>query len=147
MTVINRLWPSDTIWWYRSGSTLARVIACCLMAPSHYLNQCWLIIHEAHWHLSEGNLTEKIPDVTHYEVKITHLKIILHPPGVCEFIPICWRSLITVKSWYNMAPYNTVVWCSPAVSRLDDRAHLQWSLDITWLHITQWCDAAHQWQG
>ena len=28
----------------RSGSTLAQVMAYCLMAPSHYLNQCWLII-------------------------------------------------------------------------------------------------------
>ena len=24
---------------------LAQVMACCLMAPSHYLNQCWLIIN------------------------------------------------------------------------------------------------------
>ena len=36
---------SNTIWWYRSGSTLAQVMACCLMAPSHYLNQCWLNIN------------------------------------------------------------------------------------------------------
>ena len=40
----NSLWPSDTIWRQRSGSTLAQVMACCLTAPSHYLNQCWLII-------------------------------------------------------------------------------------------------------
>ena len=41
---INSLWPSDTIWRQRSASTLAQVMACCLTAPSHYLNQCWLII-------------------------------------------------------------------------------------------------------
>ena len=40
----NSLRPSDAIWWQRSGSTLAQVMACCLTAPSHYLNQCWLII-------------------------------------------------------------------------------------------------------
>ena len=34
---------SDTIWWHGSESTLAQVMACCLTAPSHYLNQCWLI--------------------------------------------------------------------------------------------------------
>ena len=28
--------------WHRSESTLAQVMACCLTAPSHYLNQCWL---------------------------------------------------------------------------------------------------------
>ena len=42
--LINSLWPGDAIWWHRSGSTLAQVMACCLTAPSHYLNQCWLII-------------------------------------------------------------------------------------------------------
>ena len=42
--LINSLCPSDTIWRQRSGSTLAQVMACCLAAPSHYLNKCWLII-------------------------------------------------------------------------------------------------------
>ena len=41
---VNSLRPSDAIWWHRSESTLAQVMACCLTAPSHYLNQCWLII-------------------------------------------------------------------------------------------------------
>ena len=41
---LNSLRPSDAIWRHRSGSTLAQVMACCLTAPSHYLNQCWLII-------------------------------------------------------------------------------------------------------
>ena len=35
--------PSDAIWWHRSGSTLAQLMAFCLMAPSHYLNQCQLV--------------------------------------------------------------------------------------------------------
>ena len=35
---INSLWPSDAVWRHGSGSTLAQVIACCLTAPSHYLN-------------------------------------------------------------------------------------------------------------
>ena len=42
----NSLRPSDAIWRPRSGSTLAQVMACCLTAPSHYLNQCWLIIRK-----------------------------------------------------------------------------------------------------
>ena len=37
----NSLGPRDTIWRHRSGSTLGQVMACCLMAPSHYLNQYW----------------------------------------------------------------------------------------------------------
>ena len=34
----NSLRPSNAIWRHRSGSTLAQVMACCLTAPSHYLN-------------------------------------------------------------------------------------------------------------
>ena len=36
--------PSDIIRPQGYRSTLAQVMACCLMAPSHYLNQCWLMI-------------------------------------------------------------------------------------------------------
>ena len=53
--VIISLRPSDTIWRHRSGSTLAQVMACCLTAPNHYLNQCWLIISKVYWYSSEGN--------------------------------------------------------------------------------------------
>ena len=41
------LWPSDSIWHHRTWSTLVQVMTCCLTAPSHYMNQCWLIISEA----------------------------------------------------------------------------------------------------
>ena len=40
----NSLWPSDAIWWHRSGLTLAQLMACCLMALNHYLSQFWLKI-------------------------------------------------------------------------------------------------------
>ena len=51
--MVNSLGPSDAIWRWRSWSTLVQVMACCLMAPSHYLNQCWLIISKVLWHSSE----------------------------------------------------------------------------------------------
>ena len=41
---VNSLRPSNAIWRHISGSTLAQVMACSLTAPSHYPNQCWLII-------------------------------------------------------------------------------------------------------
>ena len=47
---VNSLWPGDVIWRQGTRSTLAQVMACCLTAPSHYLNQCWLIICEVPWH-------------------------------------------------------------------------------------------------
>ena len=52
--VFNSLWPNDATWRHRSGSRLAQVMACCLMAPSHYLSQCWLIISKVPWHSSLG---------------------------------------------------------------------------------------------
>ena len=51
---INSLWPSDAIRRQGTESTVAQVMACCLMAPSRYLNQCWLIISKVLWHSSEG---------------------------------------------------------------------------------------------
>ena len=53
---INSFWPSDTLWQHRSGS-LAQVIAYCLMAPSHYLNQCWLLFSEVLNHSPKNNIT------------------------------------------------------------------------------------------
>ena len=44
---VNSLGPSDAIWRWRSWSTLVQVMAWCLTAPSHYLNQCWLVISKA----------------------------------------------------------------------------------------------------
>ena len=49
MTYINSLWPSDAIWRQGSRSTLVQVMACCLTAPSHCLNQSWLIITKVQW--------------------------------------------------------------------------------------------------
>ena len=44
--VLNSLWPNDAIWRHRSGSPFAQVMAWCLMAPSHYMSYCWLIINQ-----------------------------------------------------------------------------------------------------
>ena len=52
---INSLWPSDTKWQQISRSTLVQVMAWCLTAPSHYLNQCWLIIKCVLQHSRESN--------------------------------------------------------------------------------------------
>ena len=57
-------------WTLLSGyrSTFVPVMACCLMTPSHYLNQCSLTIHEAHWHLAEGNVSETVFNIILYKV-------------------------------------------------------------------------------
>ena len=60
---VNSLWPSNVIWSQGSRSTLAQVMACCLMAPSHCLNQCWLIISEVLWYLPDSNFIENTSDI------------------------------------------------------------------------------------
>ena len=69
LIAVNSLRPSDGIFRHRSGSTLARVMACCLTAPSHYLNQCWLNIIKVLWHSSDGNFIIK-RYLSHHSVKL-----------------------------------------------------------------------------
>ena len=78
---LNSLGPSDAIWRQKSGSTLVQVMACCLTAPSHYLNQCWLIISKVSWHSFEGNFTAGISAINQCNwLKIYSSKISLKSP-------------------------------------------------------------------
>ena len=43
---VNSFWPSDAIWLHKTWATLVQVMAYCLKAPSHYLDQYWLIINK-----------------------------------------------------------------------------------------------------
>ena len=88
MQKVISLWPNDAIWKPRSGLILAQLIACCLKASSHYLNQCWLIIKGVLWHSSESNIPRNglrlyLLHVFEYSTCITLLKL-LHLPGVSE---------------------------------------------------------------
>ena len=68
----NVLFPSDTIWRHKSGSTLAQVMACCLTAPIHYINQCWLI-NKVQWHSSQCNFTRDASAISHWNYLENHL--------------------------------------------------------------------------
>ena len=48
------------------GSTQA--MAWYLVASTHYQNQCWVPINDAHWRLAGGSLTEIVQDITYYKV-------------------------------------------------------------------------------
>ena len=64
---LSSLWLRDAKPRQQSRSTLVQVglIACCLTATSHYLNQCWLLIDESLWHLCESNC-HMSAQATHY---------------------------------------------------------------------------------
>ena len=64
---LNSLGPtSDAIWHQRSGSALAQVMASCLMVPSHYLTQCWLVAGGFSWHSLGGISILNTPDISHW---------------------------------------------------------------------------------
>ena len=81
---IDLLWPSDGTWRQRFGSTLVQVMACCLTAPSHYLDQCWLIISSCGFHLRA--ISHDMLKITIFEIslKITDLRLQTHLPGTNE---------------------------------------------------------------
>ena len=82
---VNSMGPSDAIWQQKSGSTLAQVMACCLTAPSHYLNQCWLIISEvSDIHIRAISQEMPQPSITKICFKITCLKFYSNFPGANE---------------------------------------------------------------
>ena len=63
---VNSLGPSDAIWRQRSGSPLAQVMSCCLTTPSHYLNQCWLIISKVEQHSCKDKFTRDTSVINHW---------------------------------------------------------------------------------
>ena len=79
--IFNSLGPNDAIWHWRSWSTLVQVIACCLTAPSHYLNQCRLIMSKILWHSSEDIIIRRFEDNNqHNKIEDYFFKITLRSP-------------------------------------------------------------------
>ena len=76
----NSLWPGSTIWWHGTRSTLAQVMAWCLTAPSHYLNQCWLITGEVPWHSSQGIIHRWCSNIMWYFMQPC-MTIVEYTPG------------------------------------------------------------------
>ena len=100
-TVVNSLWHSDTIWQHGSESTLVQVVTC-LMAPSHYLNQCWLIIQGVLWHSLESYLTSSAMNlIRNMCAEITFLKLLPHLVGVNELTAVeAWTNIVSICRWH-----------------------------------------------
>ena len=62
---LDSLWQCENIW-QKSGWTLVEIMTCCLTAPSHYLNQCWLLICGAQYHSLDGNYKRDVSAINHY---------------------------------------------------------------------------------
>ena len=109
----NSLGPSGAIWWQRSGSTLAQVMACCLTAPSHYLNQCWLIISKVEWHSFKGKFTRDTqPSITEIIWKIECLKFHSNFQGANELTSLllcCMHYLVILDCVITSPVYTWII--------------------------------------
>ena len=75
--LFSSLSSSDVIWWHKSGSTLAQVVACILMVTTRYLNQCWLVISMAPQHSSVGMIIKS--EDTNRQVRLKIALLESHP--------------------------------------------------------------------
>ena len=89
--ISNSLWPSGAIWCHRTWSNLAQVMACCLTAPSHYLNQCWLIMSELLGAFTWGQFHRKC---SRYLSLIWVLNTLIQGYSCIYQRPMGWCSLI-----------------------------------------------------
>ena len=101
------------------GPRSTQVMAWCLMAPSHYLNQSWLLISEVLWHSPEDNFTGMFTiSILDISLKITNLGLQPHHPWYNElnkrkvhtisFVARCQRNseLIFLTTKYNWGCYS-----------------------------------------
>ena len=63
-------------------SALTKVVACCLMAPSDPLKQCWLTISDVLWHPPDGNSLEMLKtSIVDMSLKTSNLRFHPHLSG------------------------------------------------------------------
>ena len=104
--VLTRCGLVTPIWWHKSWSTVAQIMACSLTAPSHYLCQCWLIISKVPWHSSESNFKRCL---SHHSLKLAwkSLKFCLNLPRTNELIHIYywafrqWERIIHMQRMHS----------------------------------------------
>ena len=92
------VWLNGNIWRHRSWWTLAQIVACCLTALSHYLNQYWLIIAKVQCHRSESNPQTPIIIIN---FEITHLKFHYNLPELMSKDQ--WRIIVSaMRLWIGL---------------------------------------------
>ena len=95
-----------------------------LTAPSHYLNQCWLLISEFLWHSSESNVTD-IAQATILcnTFKYCTDKLLPHSPGVNELTHwgrvthICVSKQTSIGSDNGLSPgrRQAIIWTNAGI--------------------------------
>ena len=82
--------------------------------PSHYLNQCWIIVNPKLRNKLQWNINQNTKIFIHENVcEITVFEMAVICPGGEELIKAAygrriWKHPWTVYSWYIAVPYNTI---------------------------------------
>ena len=128
----NSLGPSDTIWRY--GSILAQVMACCLMAPSHYLNQCWHIIRlsKVQSHSSGNHFTQDTSAINHWNQFENYLSKFLSKSPRGQWVNSFWP-IDTI--WHHIS-WSTLVCCQVAPGYYLNQCWLIISQVLCDIHLT-----------
>ena len=111
---------------YNILSILVEVMACRLTAPSHYLNQCRLIISNDLWHSPEGNFTGNPQDNYRKTSNISRTLVgnkIVDNSDVVAALPVCaaptTSSFLVSMDWVKTTAFKfwDLVWLIQEVLR------------------------------
>ena len=96
----------DAIWQHRTRSTLAQIMSCCQMTPSHYLNQYWLRMKDVLWHSPQSNFIsahDMFGDCTFKFIATDFIRVITmdHPQDI-TFITSMNNSVAPVRGSCNL---------------------------------------------
>ena len=135
----NLLGPSNPIWGERSGSPLAQVMACCLTAPSHYLNQCWLIISKVEWYSSKGKFTRDTLAINYWNyLEIKYLKYHSNFPGANELRKVINSMHLNLNPWWPYLQPPTL-YSSHTTPTFGCFEHVYWTFWNGWIQKIATC--------
>ena len=106
-------------------------MACCLMATSHYLNQCWLIIKGVLWHSPDNDFTGQDQDTNTWNESQNYIFFKFHQNllGTSELSALLWRqSLINSSSAVSKSkpsPNKIQIQCSAVNHRISDTLYMR----------------------
>ena len=99
-------------------------MACCLTAPSRYLNQCWQISEDL-WHPPGGKCSKYLS--LDFSVKITNLRLQPHLQGVNGLNHGIAIISVVVTGGLHVLPRSSEVWLPVGQARWRGNPSLTWS--------------------
>ena len=129
----------DQHWFWQYGFVL--VMACCLTAPSHYLNWCWLVISEVFWHSPEGNFTGNLLKIfiLNMSLKIHSFRLQRHLPWASELSEAVSDNLQVI--WIKSRTCGCLVtwFCYQLIAKPGNKtATVSWPYPYVLLEVQSW---------